>query len=60
MNSVALFCVTFVCLFAGACFGMTVRRFLPELHLSRESTDTLHGTIENQYKQELAFAALGK
>jgi hypothetical protein len=41
MNSVALFFIAFACLFAGACIGMTVRRILPEHHLSRDSTDVI-------------------
>ena len=41
MSSVALFLVAFACLFGGACTGMTVRRLLPEHHLSRESTDVI-------------------
>jgi hypothetical protein len=41
MNSIVLFFFAFGCLFAGACIGMTMRRILPEHHLSRDSTDVI-------------------
>ena len=41
MSSVALFLIAFACLFGGAWIGMTVRRVLPEHHLSRDSTDVI-------------------
>ncbi|MBV8186641.1 MAG: DUF4239 domain-containing protein [Alphaproteobacteria bacterium] len=41
MISVAIFFISFACLLAGAWIGMTVRRILPEHHLSPASTDVI-------------------
>jgi hypothetical protein len=41
MNSLALFALAFLCPLAGVCVGMTFRRWLPEPHLSRDSTDVI-------------------
>jgi hypothetical protein len=41
MDSIALFVIAFACLLGGACIGMTMRRILPEHHLSRDSTDVI-------------------
>src|ERR1700755_1969893 len=41
MDSIGLFFIAIACLLGGACLGMTVRRILPEHHLSRDSTDVI-------------------
>lgn len=41
MSSIAASSIVFACVFAGALFGMLLRRFLPEHYLSAESRDVV-------------------
>ncbi|MGA2257141.1 MAG: DUF4239 domain-containing protein [Thermoguttaceae bacterium] len=41
MSSLSISCIVFACIFAGTLFGMFLRAFLPEHHLSAETKDVV-------------------